>query len=111
MSWAALARQARVAASTIRRFEHAADAEADGVLAVIRWLGVAPEQFVADTRVTGELLPPAEGGMLRVDMGLVRAISAQQQAVTGSRTTIQHLVTIAQEAGHSVASFTRWSEV
>jgi hypothetical protein len=41
-SWASLSTQVGVAVSTIRRFEHAADAEADGVLAVVGWLGVAP---------------------------------------------------------------------
>ncbi|MEM8748479.1 MAG: hypothetical protein AAGF91_17380, partial [Actinomycetota bacterium] len=44
---AALARTLGVSASTIRRFATASDAEADGVLAAIGWLGVAPEDFVA----------------------------------------------------------------
>jgi ribosome-binding protein aMBF1 (putative translation factor) len=35
LTWAALARQVGVASSTIRRFESAADAEADGVLTLI----------------------------------------------------------------------------
>ena len=50
LSWAALARQVGVAASTIRRFGEAEDAEADGVLALVIWLGAAPEDYVRGDR-------------------------------------------------------------
>ncbi len=53
LSWTALAAEARVAVSTIRRFAHASDAEADGVLAVVCWLCVAPEAFNRRPRRAG----------------------------------------------------------
>lgn len=112
LSWAALAGRCGVAASTIRRFERAADAEADGVLALIGWLGVPPERFVTGAIVAGEPLPPAGGGVVRVDMSLLGTASREHRASTraGDRTSIQHLVTVAQTAGRTVASLTRCSE-
>ena len=110
LTWVGVSRQTRVAASTIRRFESAADAEADGVLAQIGWLGVAPEAFVAATTVAGALLPPAGDGLVRVDMGLVAEVIGGRGRV-GARTSIQRLVAVAQGAGRTVASFTRWSAV
>lgn len=105
LTWAALSREVGVAVSTMRRFERAVDAEADGVLALIRWLGVAPEQFVAGTAVVGEPLLPTGDGMVRVDMSLVSAAGR-----VAGRTSIQRLVVIAQATGRSVASLTRRSE-
>jgi hypothetical protein len=75
LTWAAVAREVGVAASTIRRFSEAPDGGAEGVPALVGWLGVAPEAFVADTRVRGSLLPPAGDGMIRVDMELVAMLS------------------------------------
>lgn len=57
LSWASLARQVGVSASTLRRFCEADDAEADGVLAVIRWLGTTPEDYIsgdAGSRSSGQ---------------------------------------------------------
>lgn len=45
LTMTALAREVGVGASTIQRFRTAADAEADGVLALISWTGDAPERF------------------------------------------------------------------
>ena len=108
-SWASLARQVGVAVSTIRRFEVATDAEADGVLALVGWLGVAPEEFIAGVRVAGEPLPPADGGFVRVDMTRVVEVTGAGGASATTRTTIQRLVMSAQSTGRSVASLTRWS--
>ncbi len=49
LTWVRLSREVGVAASTIRRFETADDAEADGVLALLGWLDATPEQFVIDS--------------------------------------------------------------
>lgn len=111
LSWAALAREVGVAASTIRRFECADDAEADGVLALVRWLGVPPEEFVADTSVVGEQLLPPGKGYVRTDMFLVEAADYQREMRGRARTSIQRLVAVAQTSGRTVASLTRWSEV
>ena len=46
LTWSEIAQEVGVSTSTIRRFATASDAEADGVLALIGWLGIAPEQFV-----------------------------------------------------------------
>ena len=105
MTWSALGREVGVSVATIRRLERADDAEADGVLALIRWLGVAPEQFVSGGSVVGEPLPPAGDGLIRVDMSLVSGTGR-----AGGRTSIQRLVSAAQAADRCVTSFTRRSE-
>ena len=71
LSWSALSAYVGVSASTIRRFGVADDAEADGVLAMVRWLGVAPEDFVRGGAVRGHRLPTESAGFVRVDMGAV----------------------------------------
>lgn len=110
LTWAGLAGQVGVAVSTIRRFAVATDAEADGVLALVGWLGVSPEEFVVDSSIAGLPLPAAGDGMIRVDMELVAALpSWPRRGRIGSRTTIQRLVAAAQGSGRTVASFTRWS--
>ena len=105
LSWSALAREVGVSASTIRRFERAQDAEADGVLALVGWLGVAPEQFVPGGSIVGEPLPPADGGWIRVDLSL-----GPWKGRAGGRTSIQRLVAAAQAADRSVTSLTRRTE-
>lgn len=112
MTWAAISREVGVSTSTIRRFATASDAEADGVLALIGWLGVPPEQFVAESTIVGTRLLPAGDGVIRVDMELIA--KASREKVRGhprTRTTIQRLVTTAQESNVPVASLTRWSAV
>ena len=112
LSWAALARQIGVAASTMRRYETADDAEADGVLAVLRWLGTAPEHYITGGAVKGQLLPAGEQGYIRVDMELIAVASGDPNGASGrTRTSIQHLVEVAQRSGRPVASLTRFSEV
>ena len=105
----ALAREVGVSASTIRRFRTAADAEADGVLALITWLGDPREAFIIDSSVGGAPLPPAGIGMIRVDMDLVIEVASGGR--TANRTTIQRLAIAAQASGRTVASLTHWSEV
>lgn len=101
-----------MAKSTIRRFATASDAEADGVLALIGWLGIAPEQFIIDSKITGAPLPPAGEGVIRVDMTLVAESAAQpRRARSATRTTIQRLVAAAQASEMPVASLTRWSPI
>lgn len=108
LTMAALAREVGVAASTIRRFRTADDAEADGVLALIAWLGDPPELFMNDSSVSGTPLPPAGAGQVRVDMDLVVEVASGRRAA--NRTTIQRLAIAAQASGRTVASLTRWSE-
>ncbi len=47
---------------------HGVNRSADGVLALIGWLGRRPEEFIGGSSIEGELLPPAREGMIRVDM-------------------------------------------
>ena len=111
LSWSALAREAGVAASTIRRFDDASDAEADGVLALVRWLRATPEDFVASDSVQSVRLHRPGEGHVRVDMELVsRAIGDARGARGRTRTTIQRLVEAAQSSGRPVASLTRFSK-
>ncbi len=110
LSRAALARQIGVAASTIRRYEEADDAEADGVLAVLRWLDAVPEHYVTSVAAAGEPLPPAAHGHIRVDMELIAAANHDPNGASGrTRTTIQNLVATAHRSRRSVASLTRVS--
>lgn len=110
LTWSRISQEVGVAASTIRRFATAADAEADGVLTLIGWLGAAPEEFVVESKVAGVLLPPAGEGMIRVDMlRLVGLPTWPQRARTGTRTTIQRLASAAQASETTIASLTRWS--
>jgi transcriptional regulator with XRE-family HTH domain len=59
LSWQQLARELGVAGSTILRTARAGAMEADGVLAMVRWLGETPEAFVRPTRVASAAgVPP-----------------------------------------------------
>ena len=110
VTWKQISHDVGVAPSTIRRFATAADAEADGVLALVGWLGVAPEAFVANSAVAGTQLLPAGEGVIRVDMAQVSELSTlRRRAAVGPRTTIQRLVVAAQASERTVASLTRWS--
>lgn len=112
VTWAAISEEVGVATSTIRRFASATDAEADGVLALVGWLGVAPEVFVTDSEIAGIRLPPAGEGFIRVDMARIAEMAAQpRRARLATRTTIQRLVVAAQLSGVPVASLTRWSPI
>ncbi len=111
LSWAALGREVGVSASTIRRFEVADDAEADGVLALVRWLRACPEDYVNDM-VKWQRLAEGSVGIVRVDMELVTAAGgAAPSSRARSRTTIQRLVRVARNSDRSVASLTRLSEL
>lgn len=112
MTWKALSREIGVSTSTIRRFEHAADAEADGVLAAMAWLGVVPERFVLADSVAGVSLTRPDRGFVRVDMELVARANGELGGAKGrTRTTIQRLVDVAVRSGQPVAALTRVSDV
>lgn len=116
ISLAGLGREVGVAPSTIRRFGTADNAEADGVLAVVRWLGVPPEHFVSGAAVSGRRLPSGEGDagerFVRVDMQLVAEARGDTGGARGrTRTTIQDLVAAAQSSGAPVAALTRLTEI
>ncbi len=110
LAWTTLADRVGVAASTIRRYSDADDAEADGVLALLRWLGDVPEDHIADSTVTGRRL--TAGGYIRVDMDKVAAANGDPNGAKGrTRTTIQRLVESAQQSGQTVTSLTRRGDV
>lgn len=110
LSWSSLSGHVGVATSTMRRFADADDAEADGVLALIRWLGAMPEDYVADAQVEGRRLPDGDG-IVRVAMELVARANDEPAGARGrTRTTIQRLVGAADRSLQPVASLTRMSE-
>lgn len=61
LTWAQVARTCHVAPSTVRRLLSSGAAEADGVLGLVRWLGLAPEQFLLPAPVVA---PPIGPGRL-----------------------------------------------
>ena len=110
VSWADVGREAGVAVSTIRRFQEADDAEADGVLALVRWLAVVPEDFVMNGSVKGVRLRGAGEGHVRVDMELVAKAAGDPRGARGrTRTTIQNLVAAAERSDQPMAQLTRVS--
>ncbi|MEL7159093.1 MAG: hypothetical protein AAFN30_21220 [Actinomycetota bacterium] len=112
LTWARLARHVGVSASTIRRYQDASDAEADGVLILLQWLGAAPEDYIAGSSTAPVRLTPVENGPVRVDMNLVADASQDPRGADGrTRTTIQRLVRAAQDTNQSVASLTRTSDI
>ena len=112
LSWTALSRQVGVAASTIRRYANADDAEADGVLWLLQWLDAAPEDYMTESSIKPTRLPPAERGHARVDMNRVaQAVGDPRGADGRTRTTIQRLIEAAQHSGQGVASLTRLTEL
>lgn len=111
LSWAALSRQVGVSASTIRRFEAADDAEADGVLALIGWLNTRPEEYIHNSTIRGRKLATITNGYVRVDMSLVEAAKGGSNSSTRrTRTTIQRLVAAAQQTRQPVADLTRQAD-
>ncbi len=81
-SWAAIARETHVSSATIGRTSKADDLEADGMLQLVRWLGLAPESF---TRDRPEPVPMATSlqqapGILRVDTRSLYAVIDEQRS-------------------------------
>ncbi len=105
LSWAALARHVGVSASTIRRFESADDAEADGVLTLIAWLDAIPEDYIPNSCVRGRRLPTVDDGVARVDME--RVATTRGDVKRGQRTTIQRLAEVAQRSRRPIAELSR----
>ncbi len=110
LTWSSLSAQVGVSASTIRRFGVADDAEADGVLAIVRWLGVKPEDFIDGGAVGGRRLSTDPTRFVRVDMDAVARAEGEAGESRRTRTTIERLVNAAGQAGLPVASLTRLSE-
>lgn len=108
LTWIAVSDEVGVSTSTIRRFATADDAEADGVLALVRWLGAPPETFVDASRRAGALLPAGDG-TLRVDMSAIAAALGEPRRGR-TRTTINRLVEAARRADVTISSLTRLAE-
>ncbi len=112
LSWASLSRSVGVTASTIKRYASASDAEADGVLTLIRWVGQTPEHFIDGATRSGEDLGAGEAGYVRVDMARVAEALGRPGGADGrTRTTIQRLVAAAHASRQTIASLTRESKI
>ena len=85
--------------------------EADGVLALVRWLDVPPDDCVSPTPRTGDRLAQHGDGMVRADTDAMRADASvgPARSPAGQRTSIQRLTRTAIESGRTIASLTRWS--
>lgn len=81
------------------------------MLAVVGWLGTAPEDYIAGDAVPGVQLGWHDGAHIRVDMELVASVEGRRGARGRTRTTIQGLVDVAQRGGRTVASLTRVSDL
>jgi transcriptional regulator with XRE-family HTH domain len=86
LSWQAVADTIGVSASTIARVRQGGMLEADGVLAMVRWLGRTPESFTAARRSAPRGMAAGDrrtsGTYLRVD---TRALHAALEAALASR--------------------------
>jgi hypothetical protein len=88
LSWTGTARAiGNVSPSTVTRARHADDLEADGMLQMARWLGLAPETFARD-RASASPVPmtvAAAGtpGVLRVDTHTLYAVLDAQRTARG----------------------------
>lgn len=79
------------------------------MLAIVRWLGAKPEDFIDGGAVGGRRLSTEQAGFVRVDMDAVARAAGQAGDSRRTRTTIQRLVKAAGQAGMPVASLTRLS--
>lgn len=112
LTWAAVGPLIGVSPSTIRRFDRADDAEADGVLAAIRWLDAIPEAYLTGGETAGTRLPAAGEGHVRVDMEVVAEANGDARGASGrTRTTIQALVAAADRSQQPIAALTRLSDM
>lgn len=121
-----------VATSTIDRMEDGRPMEADGVLAMVRWLRVFPEHFVIPAPGGGALLSPS-APMVRADTKAMHRALERRRADTelswrtvaevlgvsaaelarlkrGGRTTIATLVASAVWLGVPIAQLTHETE-
>lgn len=81
LSWAEIGRATGVSPSTLTRTQHATDLEADGMVQMTRWLGVAPEAFCpgsgpeaeAGAEVGVEVEPSGAQGVVCVDTAALYA--------------------------------------
>jgi transcriptional regulator with XRE-family HTH domain len=101
LSWAALGRVTHVSPPTIRRFATGEVIEADGVFALVRWLGRPLEDFSPANRHLSSGKPPAParpGTMLRRDTA--RLYAGLMERVEKDGVTLDQ---ISQETGASIA--------
>lgn len=106
IGWAALSEQVGVSTTTIRRYREAKDAEADGVLALLRWLNVEPEHFT-NSNQRGQKLPSVSAEIVRVDTAKIAAAVDQPAIAKRSRRTIQQLVDDGTRSELPIAALTR----
>lgn len=72
LNWAELGRELRIASSTLKRTQRSQPMEADGIRAMVAWLGLAPEDFVyssldAHIPMAMKCVPANHGKMRRFD--------------------------------------------
>lgn len=81
-SWAQIAREIGVSASTLTRSRQGHQLETDGMRAMVRWLGKSPEEFVLGPKVLNGLVPKSlsSGSISRFDtVALYRALDAKRR--------------------------------
>lgn len=86
VTWAALGRMTGVSAPTIKRFAKTETTEADGVLALVRWLGCSLEDFsVTNRRLRNDTLviPDTPDTMLRTDTAALYAALVEHSETSG----------------------------
>jgi hypothetical protein len=73
LKWSAVAAEIELPLSTIKATQRAKTMEADGVLAMVRWLQVPPEEFVRPQRAGRLRTDLPAGAMWRVDTAKLHA--------------------------------------
>jgi transcriptional regulator with XRE-family HTH domain len=103
LSWAEVSAEMKVGAATVSGLRTRATVEADGVLQMLRWLGRAPESFIAGASAEDRSRLPgiASNGILRFDTARLHAALDAQRTERG-----MSWARVAKELGLGAASLT-----
>jgi transcriptional regulator with XRE-family HTH domain len=83
LTWAQVAREIGVATNTLAATEKPGRMESDGMLAMVRWLGCAPERFIRSGDGLSIPEPPPATGFRRVDTKALHAALDRERRVRG----------------------------
>jgi hypothetical protein len=83
LTWAQVAREIRIATGTLTASAKSGPMETDGMLAMVRWLGCAPERFIRSSDGLPVPEPPPATDFGRLDTKALHAALDRQRHVRG----------------------------